>query len=197
MAQVGVPYVYGGVNLASSPDPGLDCSGLPYAVSLALGQEIPRTSEAQFAGLPRVDASAIRRGDLIFYDVPEDTDPQPAHVAIWWNSHTVLQAPHTGTDVQFSAPLPYTIMGYGRLPFPDAPIPPPPPKPEALTQMGVAIAQNGDVISTWVGKDGTPAAGHAFVMTQKAGTQGQPPTGQNTSIIDVTATWPFFQVQEG
>ena len=133
-AQLGVPYVFGGVNLAGTAHPGLDCSGLPYAVSLHLGQNIPRTSEAQFAGLPRVaDPAQLRRGDLVFYDVPEDTQPQPAHVTIWWSPTQVLQAPRTGEDVMFSAPLPYTVMGYGRLPFPNAaPAPAPIPTEDEM-----------------------------------------------------------------
>ena len=85
-AQVGVPYVFGGTGLAGSPNPGLDCSGLPYAVCLHLGVTIARTSEEQFATLATV-VPPLRQGDLIFYDVP-DTQPQPAHEAIWWNAGT-------------------------------------------------------------------------------------------------------------
>jgi len=127
LAQTGVPYVFGGVNLAGTPSPGLDCSGLPYAVSLAFGQAIPRTSEAQFADLPRIPGPQ-RRGDLIFYDVASDNQPQPAHEAIYWDSGHVLQAPHTGTlvGVYPNSALPYPIMGYCSLPFPNATPPPPP-----------------------------------------------------------------------
>ena len=196
LAQVGVPYVFGGVVIRPAPNPGVDCSGLPYACSLRLGQNIPRTSEAQFAGLTPVSRAELRQGDLTFYNVPTDDQPQPAHVAIWWTPDTVLQAPRTGEDVGIypNSALPYAIMGYRRLPFPSV-APKPPPKLEEMTQVGVTTAQNGDIVSTWVGRDGTAAAGHAFTMVQKAGTVGEPPTSQNTSIIDVTATWPFFQVQ--
>lgn len=133
--QVGVPYVFGGTSLAGSPSPGLDCSGLPYAVSLALGETIPRTSEAQFSGLPRL-AAPERQGDLVFYNVPTDNQPQPAHVAIWWDASTILQAPHTGEDVMFSGPLSYQIMGFGRLPFPD---PSPPTQEENETMTTILI----------------------------------------------------------
>jgi hypothetical protein len=129
-AQVGVPYVFGGTHLAGTYDAGLDCSGLPYAVALYFGVTIPRTSEAQFAGLPPVGEADLRRGDLVFYDVPTDNQAQPAHEAIWWDVSQVLQAPRTGEDVMFSSPLPYTIMGYRRLPFPDPVIPVPPPIPQ-------------------------------------------------------------------
>jgi hypothetical protein len=66
---------------------------------------------------------------------------------------------------------------------------------EEMTRMGIAFDPQGNAVTTWVGKDGTSAAGHAFVMKQNAGTIGQAPSSSNTSIIDVTATWPFFQVQ--
>lgn len=116
-AQVGVPYVFGGTGLAGSPNPGLDCSGLPYAVCLHLGVTIARTSEEQFATLATV-VPPLRQGDLIFYDVPTDDQPQPAHESIYWSSLTVLQAPHAGENVEFSPSLPYEIMGYRRLPLP-------------------------------------------------------------------------------
>jgi hypothetical protein len=140
LAQTGVPYVFGGINLAGTPNPGLDCSGLPYAVSLKLGQGIPRTSESQFANLPRLSAPQ-RRGDLVFYDVASDDQAQPAHVTIWWTPQTVLQAPRTGEDVGIypNSQLPFPIMGYASLPFPNVP-PVPPPTP--VTQEDDMIARN-------------------------------------------------------
>jgi hypothetical protein len=139
-AQLGVPYVFGGTSLAGSAHPGLDCSGFPYAVSLALGESIPRTSESQFAGLTKIPAPQ-RRGDLVFYNVPTDTQPQPAHMSIWWDAQTVLQAPRTGLDVMFSPPLPYQIMGYRSLAFPNA-IPPVPPSPKENETVYVLIIEN-------------------------------------------------------
>lgn len=115
-----VPYVFGGISLKGTPSPGVDCSGLIYAVARALGVTVPRTSETQFTDLPSVQESELRQGDLVLYSVPSDTQPQPAHVAIWWSPSEILQAPHTGEDVEFSAPLPYKIMGYRRLPFASA-----------------------------------------------------------------------------
>lgn len=159
-AQVGVPYVFGGTSLKNAPHPGLDCSGFPYAVSLALGVSIPRTSEAQFAGLTRIGAPE-RRGDLVFYNVPTDTQAQPAHMAIWWDASTVLQAPRTGEDVMFCAPLPYQVMGYRRLPFPDATPPPATPRENNM------IARDNGTNGYWVARsngntyafDGAPYLG--------------------------------------
>jgi hypothetical protein len=148
-AQVGIPYVFGGTSLRGSAHPGVDCSGLPYAVSLALGESIPRTSEAQYAGLPAVAEVDLRRGDLVLLDVPGDTQPQPAHVVIWWNASTVLQAPHTGEDVMFSPTLPYTIMGYRRLPFPDAaPVPPIPTPTEDDMAFQMCDPASGKTLAT-------------------------------------------------
>jgi cell wall-associated NlpC family hydrolase len=62
MAQRGDPYIYGG----TGPD-GWDCSGLTSGAWAAAGVAIPRTSQAQFYGLPRVSLSALQPGDIIGY----------------------------------------------------------------------------------------------------------------------------------
>ena len=180
-AQVGVPYVFGGVNLKGTPHPGLDCSGLPYAVSLALGQSIPRTSEAQYAGLPAV--TFPRRGDLELLDVPEDTQPQPAHVTIWWDANTRLQAPRTGEDVQFSPPLPYRVMGYRRLPFPDAApvLIPPLPVPIKEETMSLQVKPDGSIVISAVGAGSRNQ--HLMVFTLNNPFN---PSNPGYNVIDVT-----------
>lgn len=127
--QLGVPYVWGGTGLFGSPHPGLDCSGLIFEVCVELGIAVPRTSQAQFNGLNFVSVIELRRGDLVFYYVITDKGEQPAHVAIWWDGLTVLEAPHTGEDVKYSPRLPYPIMGYRRLPFVNPPVVPTPAPP--------------------------------------------------------------------
>jgi hypothetical protein len=168
-AQIGVPYVFGGTSLKGSPHPGLDCSGLPYAVSLALGKNIPRTSEAQFAGLPSTSPS---QGVLVFYDVPTDTQPQPAHVAIWWDPWHVLQAPRTGEDVGIypNTALPYEIMGYRQLPFPAAP-PSPPTPPQGEDMIAPTPSGNG----YWL------CSGSGAIITRG---DAQYLGGPNTSIVN-------------
>lgn len=140
-----VPYVFGGVNLKGSASPGMDCSGLPWAICNLLGVAIPRTSEAQFSGLPAVALANIRQGDLVFYDVPTDDQPQPAHVSIWWDSGHILQEPHTGEDAGIypNSALPYKIMGYRRLPLPSA-APPAPPAPPKEEDMLIASTASGN-----------------------------------------------------
>jgi hypothetical protein len=180
--QVGVPYVFGGTSLKGSTHPGLDCSGLVYAVCLALGTPIARTSEAQFASTP-IEEFGLRRGDLIFYDVPSDNQPQPAHEAIWWSPGVILQAPRTGEDVQFSAPLPYTIMGYGRLPFPDAPTPPIPPLPVPIKEetMSLVVKPDGSVVISAVGAGSRND--HLMVFTLNNPFE---PVNPGYNVIDVT-----------
>ena len=66
--QIGAdPTCLGGTGLRGSAHPGLDCSGLEYAICLALGQPIARTSESQFATLPVVEQANLRQGDEVFY----------------------------------------------------------------------------------------------------------------------------------
>jgi hypothetical protein len=135
-AQLGVPYVYGGTTLIGHPNAGLDCSGLPYAVCRYLGISIPRTSSAQYAGLEAISAADVAPGDLVFYDVPTDSPPQPAHEAVVIiPGQQIIQAPHTGLSVEYSIlNIGYKIMGYRRIPElitistpPLSTLPPPPP----------------------------------------------------------------------
>lgn len=140
-----VPYVYGGVNLKGTAHPGLDCSGLIFAPALQLGVRLPRTTEAEWAGLPRISAGELRAGDCIEYNVPGEPNP-PNHVVIYWNQHLVLEAPHTGDVVRFAAPLPYAIVGYVRLPFPDSPAPAPLPAPHPTAEPTIKLHSTGAAV---------------------------------------------------
>src|SRR6202451_3847104 len=59
-AQLGKPYLFGGTGPAA-----FDCSGLVMMAYRAAGVDIPRTSQDQFAGGPRVPASQVGPGDLV------------------------------------------------------------------------------------------------------------------------------------
>src|SRR3954464_8320493 len=60
----GVRYVWGG----SSPRSGFDCSGFVRYVYGHFGLSLARSSYAQFDRGRRVSRSALRPGDLVFFD---------------------------------------------------------------------------------------------------------------------------------
>ncbi|AGA90888.1 cell wall-associated hydrolase, invasion-associated protein [Thioflavicoccus mobilis 8321] len=65
LAQVGTPYVYGGM----VPGEGLDCSGLAQLAHLAAGVRIPRVSSEQRRAAVRVVARSPGPGDLVFFRI--------------------------------------------------------------------------------------------------------------------------------
>ena len=85
---LGVPYTYGG----TSPRGGFDCSGFTRYVYAHFGIELPHYSGAQFAMGRRVGRSALRPGDLLFFD-------GLGHVGLYVGKGRFIHAPHTGTDV--------------------------------------------------------------------------------------------------
>jgi cell wall-associated NlpC family hydrolase len=105
LSQLGVPYVFGGTRSTATPPPGFDCSGLTQWAWAQAGVSIPRTSEDQWAGLPHVSLTDLEPGDLIFTE-----GSPPGHVVMFvgsgpYGSLTVVQAPHTGTNVSYSSAL--------------------------------------------------------------------------------------------
>ena len=87
-AQIGKPYVFG----ASGPN-SYDCSGLTSAAWASVGISIPRTSEEQWAGLPHVPTSDMQPGDILVFN-------GAGHVGIYVGGGMMIDAPHTGLDVQ-------------------------------------------------------------------------------------------------
>jgi cell wall-associated NlpC family hydrolase len=99
---VGAPYRYGG----SAPD-GFDCSGLVVYVYRELGIVLPRTAAEQRAALPRVPATALAPGDLVFFSSPED------HVGIYLGGGEFVHAPGQGRGVERARlDSPYFLLGY-------------------------------------------------------------------------------------
>jgi peptidoglycan DL-endopeptidase CwlO len=93
LAQIGVPYVWGG----ASPTGGFDCSGLVTYLWAQHGVALPHFAAAQFHLGPvwLSSQSELRPGDLVFFH-------DLGHVAIYIGNGYVVHAPHTGTYVQIS-----------------------------------------------------------------------------------------------
>jgi len=94
-SQLGKPYRYG----AEGPD-GYDCSGLVMAAYDAAALPMPRVAAAQYAAGPHLPLSQVARGDLLFWASDVAKPSTVYHTAIYLGSGKILDAPHTGTDVQ-------------------------------------------------------------------------------------------------
>jgi len=94
-AQLGKPYQWGGQGPAA-----YDCSGLVWAAYAAAGIHIARTTYQWRQDGPQIPLSRIRPGDLLFYPGSDGTPQNPGHVVMYLGHGQVIQAPHTGTDVQ-------------------------------------------------------------------------------------------------
>jgi peptidoglycan DL-endopeptidase CwlO len=89
---LGVPYKWGGTN----PQTGLDCSGLVQKVFADKGVALPRTSAEQATVGTEVPGGVANAqpGDLVFFGSPVH------HVGIYAGNNMMVEAPHTGTQVQ-------------------------------------------------------------------------------------------------
>ncbi|MFB7514014.1 NlpC/P60 family protein [Streptomyces sp. NPDC056144] len=91
VGQIGKPYEWG----AEGPE-SYDCSGLTQRAWAAAGRDIPRTSQEQWATLPRVPLAELRPGDLVVYF------EGATHVALYLGEGLVVQAPRPGGKVKVS-----------------------------------------------------------------------------------------------
>lgn len=87
---LGTPYVWGG----EAPS-GFDCSGLMQFIFAHIGIHLPRTAAEQMQVGHSVSPSAVRPGDLIFYE-------GGGHVALYIGGGRVIHAPHTGDVVRIA-----------------------------------------------------------------------------------------------
>lgn len=101
-AQIGKPYIWGGTGPA-----GFDCSGLVYAAYAAAGIHIARTTYQWQQDGPVIPLSRIQPGDLLFSAGSDGTAANPGHVVMYLGSGQIIQAAHTGTDIQ-TGPLDLT-----------------------------------------------------------------------------------------
>jgi len=89
---LGVRYVYGGV----SPRTGFDCSGFTRFVYAHFGIALPHFAAGQFALGRSVSRTALRPGDLVFFD-------GLGHVGLYLGGGLFIHAPHTGARVEISS----------------------------------------------------------------------------------------------
>jgi len=92
LAQLGKPYRYA----ASGPD-SFDCSGLTMYAWAAAGVQLPHSSRAQYASLPKVSQDQLAPGDLVFYGSPIH------HVGMYIGGGQYVHAPQTGDVVKISS----------------------------------------------------------------------------------------------
>ena len=88
-AQIGKPYIYGGVG----PN-GYDCSGLTQAAWRAGGVDLPRTTYAQAAVGNRIyDINALQPGDIMFFT-------GQSHSGLYAGGGQMVHAPRTGRNIE-------------------------------------------------------------------------------------------------
>jgi peptidoglycan DL-endopeptidase CwlO len=97
-AQIGKPYQWGG----TGPD-SYDCSGLVMMAYQSAGIDIPRTSEAQWAWGPKIQAGDEEPGDLVFFAGSDGTQTDPGHVGLVIGKNLMVEAYATGFPIRISA----------------------------------------------------------------------------------------------
>lgn len=110
-SQLGVPYRWSAESPKGSPDPGFDCSGLTQWSWRQAGVGLPRTAQEQYDAIPHVPMSALRPGDLVFWN---DGTSSVQHVGMYVGNGDVIDAPETGQDVQIQPIWPNGLVGAGR-----------------------------------------------------------------------------------
>ncbi|PSM44283.1 hypothetical protein C6Y14_06015 [Streptomyces dioscori] len=103
MAQIGKPYGWG----ATGPS-AYDCSGLTSVAWARAGHPIPRTSQAQWAGLTRVSLASARPGDLIIYF------NDATHVGMYIGGGKMVHAPRPGRTITTAPAASMAILGVVR-----------------------------------------------------------------------------------
>ncbi|TQC45171.1 NlpC/P60 family protein [Rhodococcus sp. WS4] len=88
---------------------GFDCSGLSRYVHYQMtGEEVPRTSEAQYAVGKEVSLNEVKPGDFV-YPKSSFGVGGPGHVQIYLGDGKVLEAPQSGDKVKISDMTPSLI----------------------------------------------------------------------------------------
>lgn len=90
--QLGVPYVWGGVDRG-----GFDCSGLMLYVYAKLGVSLAHEATSQQVASTPIALGNLRRGDLVFWG----NSKWSYHVGIYMGNGRVIHAPHAGAVVSY------------------------------------------------------------------------------------------------
>ncbi|MGC8466909.1 MAG: C40 family peptidase [Acidithiobacillus sp.] len=93
---IGAPYRWGGM----SPASGFDCSGFVKYVLAKFDIEVPRTSYAQAAVLPRIPRSDLKPGDLVFFNTMHRAY---SHVGIYIGHGRFVSAQTPSSGVQVAS----------------------------------------------------------------------------------------------
>jgi cell wall-associated NlpC family hydrolase len=103
--ELGKPYQYGG----SGPN-SFDCSGLTAWAWGHAGHSLPHSAAAQYDVTTHIPISALQPGDLVFYGSP------PHHVGIYVGGGQMINALHSGTNVEYdSIYMEGDLIGGGRV----------------------------------------------------------------------------------
>jgi hypothetical protein len=94
---LGIPYKWGG----SSVEEGFDCSGLSMAVYQLNGLNLPRHSRTQWDYGRSVSATALEKGDLVFFAMA--SKKRIDHVGIYVGDGRFIHAPSRGKDIRISS----------------------------------------------------------------------------------------------
>lgn len=94
VAQVGVPYRYGG----QGPN-GFDCSGLVHYSYNRAGKSVPRTTGQLWKNATTIDRADLQAGDLLFFSI----NGKMQHVGMYIGDDQFVHAPSTGRHVQVAS----------------------------------------------------------------------------------------------
>ena len=94
LSLIGVDYRFGG----STPDQGLDCSGLiRYVFQQATGLLLPRSAREQASVGESISKDKLQPGDLVFFNTRRF---QFSHVGLYIGDNRFIHAPSSGGAVQ-------------------------------------------------------------------------------------------------